>query len=69
MPQPYLFFGFLVFIVFPLYVTYRLYRKGYPGLALLTFLSMFVGVGPLVSGLMLWRTAGAPVKGKPSGGE
>jgi hypothetical protein len=47
--------GFLIFIVFPLWVVFFASRKGRSGLAALTFLSMFVGLGPLVGLLTLLR--------------
>lgn len=57
MGEPYMFFGFLIFIVFPLWAIYQTAHKGHSGLALLTFLSMFVGLGPVVAVFSLWRTA------------
>lgn len=52
-----MFIGFLVFLVFPLCVAYRAYNRGYAGLALLTFLTTFVALGPFVGILTLFRTA------------
>ena len=39
--------GFLVFIAFPLYMCYVAFKKGRVGLAILTFLTIFVGLGPI----------------------
>jgi hypothetical protein len=47
--------GFVIFIVFPLWVVSYTSRKGRSSLAALTFLSMFVGLGPLVGLLTLLR--------------
>lgn len=56
MDSPEMFVGFLVFIVFPLWVTYRAQKRGYAGFALLTFLTMFVGLGLVVAVLTLFKT-------------
>jgi hypothetical protein len=47
--------GFLVFIVFPLFVVVSAVRQGQQGLAVLTFVTTFVGLGPLVGLLTLLR--------------
>jgi hypothetical protein len=50
--------GFLVFILFPVSVAIYAVRRGHQGLAVLTFATMFVGLGPLVALLTLLRLAG-----------
>jgi hypothetical protein len=50
--------GFLIFILFPIWVVYYASRRDRSGLATLTLLSMFVGLGPLVGLLTLLRIAG-----------
>jgi hypothetical protein len=47
--------GFLLFIVFPLFVVVSAARQGQHGLATLTFVTTFVGLGPLVGLLTLLR--------------
>lgn len=49
--------GFLVFIIFPLSVAVFAMRRDHQGLAVLTFVTMFVGLGPLVALLTLLRLA------------
>lgn len=49
--------GFIIFILFPLWVAWYAKRRGHPGLAVLTFVTMFVGLGPLVGLLTLLRLA------------
>lgn len=49
--------GFVVFLLFPLGVSLLALRRSYSGLALLTFLSIFAGLGPLVAMLTLVRTS------------
>jgi hypothetical protein len=50
--------GFLVFILFPLAVAFLAARRGRPGLGVLTFVTMFAGLGPLTGLLTLLRLAG-----------
>lgn len=50
--------GFVVFILFPLWVVFLTLRRGQPDLSVLTFVTMFVGLGPLVGLLALLRLAG-----------
>jgi hypothetical protein len=49
--------GFLVFVLFPLSVVVLALRRDQQGLAVLTFVAMFVGLGPLVALLTLLRLA------------
>jgi hypothetical protein len=47
--------GLIIFILFPLAVVLIAAQRGHPGLALLTFVTMFAGLGPLVGLLTLLR--------------
>ena len=49
--------GFVIFILFPLIVVFFATRRGRRGLAALTFVTMFVGLGPLVGVLALLSVA------------
>jgi hypothetical protein len=49
--------GLIIFILFPSWVVYVAVRKDHPGLAVLTFATIFVGLGPLVGTLTLLRVS------------
>lgn len=47
--------GLLIFIMFPLATAFHAAQRDHPGLAVLTFVTTFAGLGPLVGMLTILR--------------